>query len=383
VRERHQELRDEQEQKDRFIATLAHELRNPLAPIRTGVHILGQRPAPAVAARTLAIMDRQLSHMVRLIDDLLDVSRVARGTLVLRREDADLQTVIEDAVASAEPHIQAGGQHLVVEVPPQPVRAHLDAARTCQMLVNLLQNAAKFTPPAGLIRLRLDVTEDAAEVSVVDNGRGIQPDQLDRIFDLFYQIRDAAEGAPPGLGIGLSLSRRLAQLHGGTLKAASDGPGQGATFTLRIPRLPDENATTVVPLHGGAGELTGLRIMVVDDNRDAAETLAAALRLQGHSVSVAHDGAGALELAAELHADVVLLDIGMPLMDGYEVCRRLRAMSSYRECRIIAVTGWGAARDRQQAEAAGFDAHVTKPADWRQIEQVLRSPGPGFGHASP
>ena len=375
IRERHQELRNEHEQKDRFIATLAHELRNPLAPLRTGLHILSRQPAPAIADRTIATMQRQLSHMVRLIDDLLDVSRVARGTLVLRREQADLKTIIGDAVASAEPHITAGGQHLVLDLPPGPVPANVDAARTCQILVNLVQNASKFTPSGGLIRIRLETTPEAHAISVADSGCGIAQEELGRIFDLFYQIRDDASASTPGLGIGLSLSQRLAHLHGGELRAHSEGRGHGATFTLRLPRRPEPLPEGVIPLHGGAGQLPALRIMVVDDNADAAETLAAALRLEGHTVYVAHDGASALTLAGQVTADVVLLDIGMPGMDGYEVCRRLRAMASYRSARIAAVTGWGTARDRQRTAEAGFDVHLTKPAEWPQIEEALRARG--------
>lgn len=371
IRERHRELREQQEQKDQFIATLAHELRNPLAPIRTGLHILSRHPPPSVAERTVATMQRQLSHMVRLIDDLLDVSRVARGTLVLRKEEADLKAIVADAVASAETYINGAGQHLVVEVPPEPVCATVDSARACQVLINLLHNASKFTPSGGLIRLRLECTPDTAEISVSDSGCGIAAADLENIFELFYQVRDETDAAPPGLGIGLSLSRRLAQMHGGELRAESKGRGHGATFTLRLPRLAASHAHSAVPVHRTDGVSAGRRIMVVEDNLDAADTLAAALRLEGHTVCIAHDGPSAIKLASEVRVDVVLLDIGMPMMDGYEVCRQLRGMEGYRDALIVALTGWGAARDRQRAEEAGFDAHVTKPADWPQIEEAL------------
>jgi signal transduction histidine kinase/CheY-like chemotaxis protein len=371
IRDRHQELRHEHDQKDRFIATLAHELRNPLAPIRTGLHILARHPAPALADRTLATMQRQLSHMVRLIDDLLDVSRVARGTLVLRQEQADLATIIGDAVASAEPYISGGGQRLVLELPPGPIPVNVDEARTCQILVNLLQNASKFTAPGGLIRIGLESTADAYEVTVTDTGRGIAAEELEKIFELFYQVRNEADGSTPGLGIGLSLSQRLAELHGGALRVHSEGRGRGAAFTLRLPRPAAPLPQEAIPLDGGGSQRAALRILVVDDNVDAADALAAGLQLDGHTVHVAHDGASAIELAGEVTVDVVLLDIGMPGMNGYEVCRRLRELAGYRAVRIVALTGWGTARDRQLAADAGFDAHVTKPAEWSQIQEAL------------
>ena len=371
IGERHDELRQEHEQKDRFIATLAHELRNPLAPIRTGVQILSRQPPPAVASRTLATMDRELTNMVRLIDDLLDVSRVARGTLVLRKEPTDLHAVIRDAVASTEPHIRSGGQNIALELPPEPIHANVDPARTCQILVNLLQNAAKFSPAGGSIRLQLHATADAAEITVTDTGRGIPANELERIFELFYQVRDETGAAAAGLGIGLSLSRELARMQGGDLTAESAGPGHGATFRLRMADVRPAGSETVVALRRVTGASKALHVMVVDDNVDAAETLATALRLEGHSVYVANDGATAINIARQVQADIVLLDIGMPGMDGYAVCQTLREFDSYRTTRIVALTGWGAARDRERAVQAGFDAHVTKPADWPQIEAAL------------
>ena len=369
--EAHRQLRDEHSKKDQFIATLAHELRNPLAPIRTGVHILGKSPAAPVATRTLGLIDRQLSHMVRLIDDLLDVSRIARGKLVLQREDVILQKVLADAADASEPLLGARGQKLVCQLPDEPVWVNADPARLTQVFTNILNNAAKFSPPGESIGLSAAVSATDVEVTVSDRGIGIPTDMLEEIFELFSQVKDAEAGQQPGLGIGLSLSRRLVELHGGSIVASSDGPGHGAVLRVRLPvSQGNEDASSVVPLHGSNG-IPALRVLVVDDNGDAAEMLATALRMAGHSAHVAHDGLGALQFARDAVVDLVILDIGMPGLNGYELCRRLRELPAYARTKIVALTGWGALTDRQKSREAGFDAHLTKPVDWAQIEQVL------------
>jgi len=371
LRQAHAQLRAEQAKKDEFIATLAHELRNPLAPIRTGLHVLGKSPPPAVAARTLATMERQLSHVVRLIDDLLDVSRIARGKLVLQQEDVVLQQVISHAVDESEPFLKAGGQQFSVAVPPEPIWVHADATRMVQVLTNLLNNAAKFTPAAGSITLTATSDGRMAEIRVTDTGIGIPPERLQDVFELFTQVKGAQPTGQPGLGIGLSLARMLVDLHGGTIEAHSDGPDRGACVAIRLPVCRHQDDSAPVPALRHSSGTGALRVLLADDNIDAAEMLATTLRLSGHSAYVAHDGPAALKLARECDADLVVLDIGMPGLDGYEVCRRLRQMPAYAGRRIVALTGWGAPADRQMARDAGFDAHLTKPVDWNQLQEIV------------
>jgi signal transduction histidine kinase len=371
LQEAHAKLREEQSKKDQFIATLAHELRNPLAPIRTGLFVMGKSPTESVAAKTLAMMDRQLSHMVRLIDDLLDVSRIARGTLVLQKEDVILQKIISYAVDGSQTFLRVGGQTLHVQVAQEPIRIHADPTRIAQVITNLLNNAAKFTPAGGSITIDAAIRDGRAEIRISDTGIGLEAGQLEAIFEMFRQIKDDKHSSHTGLGIGLSISRLLVELHGGSLEAQSEGLGRGATFIIRLPIAePVGPSVPDVPSHTRLGR-TGLRVLVVDDNVDAAEFLAAALRLAGHDPYVAHDGISALRWAEDGDADVALLDIGMPDMNGYELCMRLRQMPAYSGKKIIALTGWGAAADRQKSREAGFDSHLTKPVGWNQIEQVI------------
>jgi len=367
----HDELREGQAKKDRFIATLAHELRNPLAPVRTGVQILSQSPSAEVASRTLTMMERQLSHMVRMIEDLLDVSRIAGDRLSLRREHAVLQKLIAQAVEGVEPQVRAGGQELVLELPEEPVLAYVDPTRVSQVITNLLQNATKFSAAGDSIRLSMSVEAGVADIRIADSGIGLAPESLDRIFELFYQVPGAHEPMSSGLGIGLSLSRRLVELHGGELTAHSEGVGRGATFVVRLPC--SGGAEVPGPVEPSRRELPWRlrRVMVVDDNHVAADAIGELLRMRGHTVHVAYDGPSALAIAGEHELDVVLLDIGMPGMDGYEVCRALRGMDQLAGTTIVALTGWGADSDRQKALEAGFDGHLTKPAGWADIEQVL------------
>jgi signal transduction histidine kinase/CheY-like chemotaxis protein len=370
LRHAHGELKEEHERKDRFIATLAHELRNPLAPIRTGVYVLGKSPPPKVVEKTLAMMDRQLTHIVRLVDDLMDVSRIARGKVVLQKEPAVLQQVLANAVEDSQPFLTSGGQRFTLDLPKEPIWVPADPVRLSQVLTNILHNAVKFTPPEGSITLSAALQGDSAEVRVTDTGVGIPPDKLADVFDLFSQVKDDGGSSQPGLGIGLSLARLLIDLHGGTITAHSEGTGCGVTVVVRLPVCQNNEAASVIPLHGRLANRS-LRVLVVDDNADAAESLAMALRVSGHSALVARDGASALEIAKDFDADLALLDIGMPEMDGHELCRRLRQLPGYSGKKIIAVTGWGADCDRKASQDAGFDAHLTKPVDWSQIEQVL------------
>lgn len=369
----HDELQEEEAKKDRFIATLAHELRNPLAPVRTGVQILSELPPPDVASRTLAMMERELGHMTRMIEDLLEVSRINADRLSLSREHVELQTVIAEALEGCEPQVMAGGQKLVLELPDKPVYAYLDPMRMNQVITNLVQNAVKFSAAGDSIRVSLSVEAGVADIRIADSGIGLAPESLDRIFELFYQVRGAHGPMPSGLGIGLSLSRRLVELHGGELTAHSEKLGRGATFVIRIPCSAAAGAEAPAPVGPRLRELPWRlrRVMVVDDNRVAADAIATLLRMRGHTVHVAYDGPGALAVASEHELDVVLLDIGMPDMGGYEVCRALRGMAHMAPATIVALSGWGSERDLQQALEAGFDGHLTKPAAWDDIESVL------------
>lgn len=372
----HDRLRDEQEKKDRFIATLAHELRNPLAPIRTGVQILSRSPPAPLAAKTLALMERQMGHITRLLDDLLDVSRIVRGRLELQTRHVELAEVISLAVDAVDPLLKSANQTITLQVPDAPVWVNADPPRLTQVLTNVLNNAIKFSPPGSSIGLSVRVDGAEVEIQVCDSGIGIPSEKLEEVFDTFAQVsEEKLAGHAGGLGIGLSLARMLMNLHGGSIEARSKGKGQGTTMVLRLPAAPsplhDDSAVT-----SGAGHAGNARhILVVDDNEDAAETAAAALRMCGHTVYVAHGGARALEIAAERDLDAVVLDIGMPEMDGYEVCRRLRRSERNPGVRIIALTGWNAESDRQRTHEAGFDAHLTKPADLEALEREIGSVG--------
>ncbi|HXE47155.1 MAG TPA: hybrid sensor histidine kinase/response regulator [Ramlibacter sp.] len=293
---------------DRFIATLAHELRNPLAPVRTGVQILLQSPSAEIASRTLAMMERQLGHMVHMIDDLLDVSRITGDRLSLRREAVELQKLIAQAVEGIDPQVRARGQELVLELPEEPVLADVDPTRMSQVITNLLQNAAKFSATGDSIRLSMSVEAGVADIRIADSGIGLAPESLDRIFELFYQVGGTHEQIASGLGIGLSLSRRLVELHGGKLTAHSEGVGRGATFVVRIPC--SAGAEAPAPVEPSRLELPWRlrRVMVVDDKQVAADAMGTPLRMRGHTAHVAYDGPSALAVAGEHELDVVLLD---------------------------------------------------------------------------
>ena len=367
-------LQESNRAKDEFIATLAHELRNPLAPIRTGLEILRKDTSNGPAsARARATMERQLAHMIRLIDDLLDISRINSGKIRLEVTRAKLRPVIETALEASRPAIVAGGHVLQVDLPDEEIEAMGDPTRLAQALGNLLQNAAKYTPAGGRIALRLRREEGVAVFEVEDNGEGIPAEMLDRVFSLFAQVRSSLDRAQGGLGIGLYLVRSLVELHGGTVVARSEGPGQGSVFTMRIPCLPAHAAPVVEhePQASDAGA-SGLKVLLVDDNVDAAETLALVLDMDGSSTRLVHDGHSVLGAALEFDPDVILLDIGLPGMNGYEVAAQLRSHPRFAETLLIAITGWGAEQDRRRAQEAGFDHHLTKPVDFAALEPLLR-----------
>ena len=368
------DLAEQDRRKMEFLATLAHELRNPLAPIRSGLQLMRRtRSDPAAIARVQDIMDRQLDHLVHLVDDLLDVARITRGQVELKRDYIPLADVLNAAVETSLPQIETARHRLDVRLPPEPLTLYADATRITQVISNLLNNAAKYTPRGGHIVLAAERDGDLALIAVSDNGIGIPPESLDDVFGMFTQVAHAAHHTPGGLGIGLSLVRSLLELHGGTIHAASAGTGMGSVFTVRLPLA--ERRPRLVAAPGPAATEAGaspLRLLVVDDNRDAADTLAALLSVMGHDVAVAHDGYQALRMLDGLQPQAVFLDIGMPGLSGFEVAEIVRRERRHDGVMLVALTGWGGADDRARTAQAGFDAHLTKPATMSAIEAVLR-----------
>jgi len=356
--------------RDAFLATLAHELRNPLAPIRTGLDLIqALRGDAAACEEPLRIMDRQFSHLVRLIDDLLDVSRISRGKIELRKERLDLAEIIHAALEMSEGGLHQGDRQVTINVASEPLAVEGDRVRLVQVIANLLNNAAKFTDAGGRIDVRVRVRGEWVEVQVQDDGHGIPHERLDKIFEMFSQ---AEPGLGGGLGIGLSLVRDLVEMHGGTVSAASEGPGYGAIFTVSLPLWRRAPAQAMADT---ATELdilpTQCRVLVVDDNRDITEGLHLLLTLLGAEVRVAHDGAESIRIFDDWPPTHVLMDLGMPGMDGYEAARRLRAKHPGSAFRLIAVTGWGQEEDRQPTREAGFDEHLVKPVGVAELKAVL------------
>jgi signal transduction histidine kinase/response regulator RpfG family c-di-GMP phosphodiesterase len=354
-------IKEADRRKDQFLATLAHELRNPLAPIRNALQIMALAEDNAVlAAEARRMIDRQLGQLVRLIDDLLDVSRITRGKLELRKERVEISAVIRNAVDTALPLIESAGHTLEVKLPPGPVFLDADPIRLAQVFANLLNNAAKYMERGGRIWLTAEQDEDGIKVSVRDTGIGIPAEALTTVFDIFVQVDGSAGRHQGGLGIGLMLVKQLLELHGGSIEARSGGIGQGAEFIARLPMAVSQ-ATAASAEHERHDLAAGCRILVADDNSDAAESMGLMLRMMGNEVRTVHDGAQALEEAAEFRPDLVLLDIGMPRMDGYEAARHIREQAWGRDMVLIALTGWGQDEDKRRAAEAGFDRHFTKP----------------------
>jgi len=368
-------LRLADKRKDEFLATLAHELRNPLAPMRNALRILDVAGGDAHATqRARDMMERQLLQMVRLVDDLLDVSRITTGKLALRIERTDLATVVRNAVDTARPFLDARGHALVVRLPPDPVHLDADPTRLAQVFSNLLNNAAKYTNPGGRIVLSAAREGDMVRVAVTDNGIGIAPEMQSAIFDMFTQVDRSLERTHAGLGVGLTLARRLIELHGGTIEAHSDGLDRGSEFVVKLHAAPAASTPDGDARDDGAmGPVHGHRILVADDNIDFAESFALILRMLGNEVRVVHDGAQALTEAAAFEPRFCFLDIGLPKVNGYDLARRLRGSPQTRSATLIAVTGWGQDKDRQRAQQAGFDHHMVKPVDPQEIETLLRT----------
>ena len=366
-------LQEANRAKDEFLATLAHELRNPLAPIRTGLEILTKDQAngpPSERAR--AMMERQLVHMIRLIDDLLDISRINSGKIRLEVSRIHLRPVLDSAIEISRPAVAAGGHALTVDLPGEDIELMGDPTRLAQALGNLLNNAAKFTNEGGSIRVTLEQESGQAVLRVRDDGIGIEPHQQSRIFELFVQADTSLERRQGGLGIGLTLVRSLVELHGGTVEVYSEGSGHGSEFTVRLPLaapLPREAA----PASAAPGSIPSKqrRVLVVDDNRDSAAMLALLLGQSGHEIQLAYDGIEGLEAAQRFRPDVILLDIGMPRLNGYDACRQLRTLPGCGSALIVAMTGWGQQEDRKRSAEAGFDAHLVKPLDPQALRELL------------
>lgn len=371
------ELTDADRRKNEFLAMLAHELRNPLAPIRNALHIMRLTGGGNTAVKSAsAMMERQIGQMVRLVDDLLDVSRISRGNIELRKGRIELASAIQHAVEAARPFCELMQHVLTVTLPTQPAYLNADPTRLAQVIGNLLNNACKFTDKGGRIALMVERDGDTAVIRVRDSGVGIAAEQFPRIFEMFTQIDTSLERSRGGLGIGLTLVKSLVEMHGGTVQVRSAGIKQGSEFVVRLPLLadvPDQLLPEPEPLE----PMQRRRILVVDDNRDAATSLAELLELTGHETRIAHDGLEAVQAAESFGPDVVLLDIGLPKLNGFEAARMIRQQPWGKAMMLVALTGWGQEEDRRKSSEAGFDAHLVKPADPVVLTELLarmRSP---------
>lgn len=367
-------LREADRRKNEFLAVLAHELRNPLAPIRNSLQILRMTiKGDETTAELTEMMERQVNHMVRLVDDLMEVSRITRGKIELRREPIDIGTVIRNAVETSQPLIDAGGHQLSVKLPTETLMVNGDPVRLSQVIANLLNNAAKYTDSGGQIGLAVQCKDGRVEITVSDTGVGISTEMLPKVFDMFTQVPSSSGRAQGGLGIGLTLVKSLIEMHEGTIEARSAGVGHGSQFVIRLPLIVDgcpngHPAPQQVP-----NSLANRRVLVVDDNRDAANSLASLLRLLGAEVLALHSGQEALDRIGQFDPTVVLLDLGMPGMDGYEVARRIRNQPRFDDLLLVALTGWAQEEDRLRSHLAGFNHHLSKPADVTVLESLLRS----------
>jgi PAS domain S-box-containing protein len=379
LHQRAEQLADEARKKDEFLAVLAHELRNPLAPVRNALQVirLGNQDG-ALVEQMRAMAERQVEYITRLVDDLLDLSRISRGLIRLVKEPIDVAQPVQQAVEGVQPFVKERGLALSVVLPAEAVYVEADATRLQQVVANLLSNAVRYTDPGGQILLSLKQVGGELVLRVRDTGIGIAPEMLPRIFDLFVQAERRLDRSHGGLGIGLTLVRRLVEMHGGSVRAQSDGPGKGSEFIVRLPALTAEQYTEPLrqlpQARQPAASNAPRRILVVDDNIDAAESLAVLLRLEGHDVRVAGDGPTALGMAQIERLEMVVLDLGMPGMDGFVVARRLREQPGGSDILLVALTGWAQAEDRRRCYEAGFDGHLPKPLEWDAFRQFLAHP---------
>jgi PAS domain S-box-containing protein len=369
-------LLDADRRKDEFLAILSHELRNPLAPIRNALELLDNPACDAkMRGGATRVIHRQVDQMTRLVDDLLDVSRITRDKIELRKRDVELASIINSAVETSRPAIEAAGQQLGVLLPKQPVWLHVDPTRLSQAFANLLNNAAKFTPARGRVRIEAKIDGPEVVVRVSDNGVGISCEALAYVFEVFRQVDHSLERPQGGLGIGLTIVRRLVELHGGTVNAQSDGPDKGSEFTVRLPISSSSAQAMNERQPSEVLAKAKRRILVVDDNRDSGDTLALLLRVKGHDVFVAHDGLEAIDVTVKSQPEIILMDVGMPKLNGYEATRRIRQMPAGEAIFIVALTGWGQASDIAQSKEAGCSAHLVKPVDFVALDQLLAQAG--------
>jgi CheY-like chemotaxis protein len=370
-------LKEVNQRKDEFLAMLAHELRNPLAPIRNAAQLLSAHGGKPEIEWARAVIERQTKHLVRLVDDLLDVSRMVRGQITLQREPVTLSDIVQAAVETSRPLIRRRKHHFAVALPKGDVQIEGDLTRLAQVLSNLLNNAAKYTDDGGHIRLDAELEGGMISIRVRDTGLGVAPNLLPHVFDLFTQADRTLDRAEGGLGIGLTLVKRLVELHGGNVEARSEGLGRGAEFIVRLPVVSAQTTASERPRKIDVGNAEGLerslRILIVDDNVDAADSVAMLLGMEGHQTRTVNTARAALLAAPEFKPEVVLLDIGLPEMDGYEVARRLRAQNGADVMRLVAVTGYGQPADRRRAHDAGFDEHMVKPVEPSQLQAFLRA----------
>ena len=371
VHDRTARLIEADQRKDEFLATLAHELRNPLAPIRFALETLKGDAPPAAAARARDVIERQVRQLVHLVDDLLDVSRITANKIQLRREPLDLGRLMANAVESITPLATASGHRLDVQLPARPICIDGDGARLVQVFANVLNNAVKFTPRDGHIWFTAELQSDRAIVRIRDTGVGIAPEVLSRVFDMFHQAEPVLDRSTGGLGIGLALARRLLEMHDGQIEIRSPGVGKGTEVEIRLPIGAAPAGTAVAGETASVAAARHLRVLIVEDNVDAAEMLEVAVRQLGHVTRVAHDGASAVTAAPEFAPDVIFLDLGLPVMNGYAVARALRALPQFSHVHIAAVTGWGQDEDRRRAREAGCDSHYTKPLAPETLEELL------------
>jgi PAS domain S-box-containing protein len=366
------ELREADRLKDEFLAMLGHELRNPMAPISNMLEILKRAKGDeSLVQEARSTMERQLGHLARLVDDLVDVSRITRGKLELRKERIELASAVHQAVEACRPLAARSHVRLDVSLPTEPVYVDADGVRLVQVIGNLLNNACKFSPEGGRVSLRVDREDGEVTLAVKDEGIGIPEEKLDRVFDMFVQLDRALERTDGGLGIGLTLVKRIVRMLGGTVTARSEGRGRGSEFIVRLPAVTERRGqrrtlvsseSPAVPIH---------RVLIVDDNLDAAFSLSALLRITGNETDLAHDGVAAIEAAERFRPDVILLDIGLPLLNGYDVCRRVREHPWGSDVVIVAMTGWGQESDRQRSREAGFDHHMVKPVDYAALMKAI------------
>jgi signal transduction histidine kinase/CheY-like chemotaxis protein len=366
-------LREADRRKDEFLAMLAHELRNPLAPIRNVAHLLAREALDTrTIRRSSELLQRQASQLARLVDDLLDVARITRGTIELKKETVSLERLLETALESVQPLLDVKQQTVRIMRPPEAVFVDADAVRLCQIFSNLLTNAAKYSPDQTEVTVTIKASADDADVTVQDQGRGIDPEMLPRIFDLFMQGDRSLDRREGGLGIGLTIVKHLVEMHGGRITAHSAGLSRGSSFRVQLPRarstepLPLSTAAAPHPSHSR-------RILIVEDNEDAAESLLMLLQMDGHDVKVEHEGSTALALLEDYPAEIAFIDIGLPGMDGYSLAQAIRARFATRALRLYAMTGYGRPEDRALALAAGFDEHLTKPVDPERLTMLLRA----------